>query len=201
MGPEQRPEQHAHSPPQPHEVWHLEEGELKANEVRNLGHLLYAGMFTGTFREVVSALRQQYEQAQLHEREGEHSQQPFQPFDVVLVSGMGYVGKFAEVYGLNSIVLTRWAHTASIELAQAVVPVLVEERKVLAEQEWWGQSQVEEYTYEMIEPILDIAQHGIGSLVENHRHLVGEAYYMDRNLGPSVPLNSSLVRSLLDSRT
>jgi hypothetical protein len=171
------------------EVWSLREGEMTPQESRIQGHLLYAGMFNSIPQTVYAALHEEH----IEKKDPE-------PFNVSAVSAEQYVGKYAQIYGLNTDVLKRWAHQASIELANATIPVLAEERERLARGQWWSQVQKVEYTQDIIEPLLEVAQQGILSPIEYHFHLVGEAYYMGHDLGESVPLNSSLVRGIFDNR-
>jgi hypothetical protein len=195
MRPERQPENKGGRPP-PQETeanWSLKEGEMTPQESRTLGHPLYAGIFTGLTQPVYSALQREYE----YEYEPTDD---LEPFDVSMVSAERYIEKYAQIYGLHSDLLKRWAHQASIELANATIPVLIQERERMVREEWWSPAQVDDYTQDMIDPIAEVAQQGIISPVAHHFDLVGEAYYMDRDLEQTVPLNSSLVRGIFDNR-
>src|SRR5437016_989882 len=141
MGPEQFPENKGGRPPPhlpastPEAGWYLKEGEMNPDEVRSLGHLLHMGMFTGVSQPVHTAL---------HEEHREYDLDNPEPFNVRAVSAERYIEKYAEVYALNADVLKRWAQSASVELAHATIPLLIEERERLAKGEWWSESQIEE---------------------------------------------------------
>src|SRR5690349_9666176 len=104
------------SQPQREKLWYVAEGEMKPAETRALGHLLYQAMFDHLPRRLQYALYRKYAPAEV-------PQGRFEAFVRTLPAAL-YITEWAGSYGLNEGMLTRWTNHASIEIAQAALPVL-----------------------------------------------------------------------------
>src|SRR5207244_7316574 len=104
------------------EAWSLKEGEMRPDEIRSIGHILYVGMFAkGPSKPVEDAL---YEQAKQDYAAGSLSDNPEDEnledeFDIMAMPVERYIEKFAHIYCLNPGVLKRFYQAASYESSRA----------------------------------------------------------------------------------
>jgi hypothetical protein len=172
--------------PNPEQVWHLKEGEMTQEEIRTLGHLLYVGMFTRIPEVVRLVLLEDHQ----------HMGKDPNDFDVRVISADRYVDAFASTSGLNGEVLKRWTDNASVELAHTVLPLVLAEYHRLAQETQENASEFPTYPAGIINPIKRVSMHGIRAFVKDHCLLVGEVFYMDRNLDAYRTLKASLVEDI-----
>src|SRR6266540_36611 len=102
MTPEQLPENKgARPPPDIDAGWHVREGEMSPDETRELGHFLYMMLFTASPTSPTLGV--------LLAEQMPKSKHP-EDFQVETLPAILCVEKFAQIYGMNVSVLTRWTN-------------------------------------------------------------------------------------------
>ena len=154
MGLEQRPEEQAHSPPKPEEVWYLKEEEMMPEEVKALGHFLYGA--------VIDVVEEREFSTRIPEME--EGQKKRKKIDPGLLPTAFYVEGLASEFGLNVEVMKRWTNRASIELAKDNLLVMSREY----ERQRQPHPEFAAHFAAMIEHVEHVARDGIQAAYIDH---------------------------------